>query len=183
MAYDFSKFKKKAADTEEWFNGEIALLRTSRASPAFIENIKVDYYGGKSPLKGVASISVEDAKTLVIRPWDTDSLLPIEQAVGASELGIQAITEKDTIRVVFPDLTEERRQSLLKLLSEKLEEAKISLRREREEIWRDVQDKERRGEISEDDKFRHKDELQEMIDDYNKKLQDIADKKETEIKR
>lgn len=182
MAYDFSKFKNKATDTEEWFRGEIALLRTSRATPALIENIKVDYYGSKSPLKSVASISVEDAKTLVVRPWDTDSLMPIEQAVGASDLGVQAITEKDMIRVIFPDLTEERRQSLLKLLREKLEEARISLRREREEVWRDVQDKEREGEISEDDKFRCKDELQKMIDDASKKLQDVADKKETEIK-
>ncbi len=180
--YDFTKFKNKAADTEEWFRGEIALLRTNRATPALVENMKVDYYGTKSPLKSVASISVEDARTLVVKPWDTDSIMPVEQAIRSSDLGVQAIVEKDMVRVIFPELTEERRKSLLKILSDKLEEARVSLRGEREEIWRDIQEKEKEGEISEDEKFRYKDELQKMIDESNKKLQDIADKKETEIK-
>ena len=181
MSYDFSKIKKRAKEIEEWFKGEAALLRTGRATPALIENVKVDYYGTKTPLKGLASISVSDARTLLVRPWDTDSVMPIEQAVNASELGIRAVPDKDVIRIIFPELTEERRKSLLKLLNEKLEEAKISLRREREEVWRDVQDKEREGEISEDDKYRHKDELQKIIDGAGENLQDIAGKKEAEI--
>jgi len=182
MTYDFTKFKKKVADTEEWFKSESALLRTGRATPALIENIKVDCYGGKSPLKGVASISVEDARTLIVKPWESDSALQVEQAVRSSDLGVQAISEKGFVRVIFPELTEERRRALLKILGEKLEESKVSVRVVREEIWRDVQEKERKGEISEDDKFRYKDELQKMVDDFNKKLKDISDKKEAEIK-
>lgn len=181
MTYDFSKFKKKAEETENWLKNEFFLLRTGRASPALIENIKVDYYGAKNPLKSVASISVEDAKTLRVRPWDTDAILPIEQAIQNSGLGIQAITEKDMVRIIFPALTEERRKTLLKVAREKLEEAKIALRRERDEIWRDIQDKERAREISEDDKFRHKDELQKIIDAATKKFDGMTETKEKEM--
>lgn len=181
-SYDFSKFNKKADETEEWFKNEISLLRTGRATPALIENIKVDYYGAKNPLKGIASISVEDARTLKVKPWDTEVILPIEQAIRASNLGIQGITEKDVVRVIFPELTEERRKALLKVLSEKLEESKISLRKERESIWRDVQDKEKNGEISEDDKFHLKDELQKLVDQLTKKLEGLTSAKEKELK-
>ncbi|MFC1756991.1 ribosome recycling factor [Patescibacteria group bacterium] len=182
MAYDFKKFKQHAEKTENWFQDEISLLRTGRATPALIENIKVDYFGAKSPLKGVASTSVEDARTLVVKPWDTDMIMPVEQAIANSELGLQAITEKDFVRVIFPELTEERRQSLLKILREKVEEAKVSLRREREDIWKDVQRKEKDGEISEDEKFRGKDELQKLIDESSRNIDETAFKKENEIK-
>ncbi len=182
MTYDFSKFKKKAGETEDWFKLEISRLRTGRASPALIEDIKVDYYGAKTPLKGIAAISIEDARTLRVKPWDAEALLAIEQAIKSSELGIQAITEKDVVRVIFPLLTEERRNSLMKVVREKLEEARIVLRRERDEVWRDIQDKERKGEISEDDKFRGKDELQKLIDGSTDKLDEVTKKKEQEIK-
>ncbi|MFH1979415.1 MAG: ribosome recycling factor [Patescibacteria group bacterium] len=182
MTYDFSKYKQHIDKTENWFKDEISLLRTGRATPALIEGIKVDYYGAKNPLKAVASISVEDARTLRVKPWDFDAISQIEQAIRASELGVQPLVDKDMIRVVFPELTEERRKSLLKLLSVKLEEAKISLRREREDIWKEVQNKEHAGELSEDDKFRLKDELQKMIDGATKNLEELASKKEQEIK-
>lgn len=180
--YDFSNIKKRVTETENWFKEETSLLRTGRATPALVENIRVDYYGSKSPLKSVASISVEDVRTLRVKPWDSEAIMQIEQAVRASELGIQPITEKDVVRIIFPELTEERRKSLLKILYDKLEEAKISLRRERDDVWRDIQDKEREGEISEDEKYRYKDELQEIIDMAGKQFEEIADKKETEIK-
>ncbi len=181
--YDFSKVKQCVQKTEEWFKEEISLLRTGRATPALVENVKVDYYGSKTPLKSIASVSIEDARTLQVKPWEIDMIMSIEQALSSSNLGVQAISEKDIVRVIFPELTEERRKSLIKLLYEKLEEGKISLRREREETWRDIQNKEKDGEISEDDKFRSKDELQKFIDDANKKLKEVADKKEEEIKR
>lgn len=180
--YSFLNFKDKAKETEDWFKDEISLLRTGRANPSLIENIKVDYYGTKNQLKGIASISVENAQTLVVRPWDTDAIMPIEQAISGSNLGVQAISEKGAIRVILPELSEERRKSLLKLLSEKLEEAKISLRKKREEVWRDIQDKEKEGEISEDDKFRYKDDLQKMVDDANDSLDKVSEKKGVEIK-
>ena len=167
---------------EAWFKDEIALLRTGRASPVLVENIKVDYYGAKNQLKTIAAISAEDARTLRVRPWDAESLPQIEYAVRNSELGLQAIVDRDAVRIIFPELTEERRTALLKILSEKLEDARISLRREREEVWRDIQDKEREGEMSEDDKYRYKDELQKIVDESGKTLEVMALKKETEIK-
>ncbi len=183
MAYNFDKIKQLIDKTEEWFKDEISLLRTGRATPALVENVKVDYYGSKTPLKGVASVSVEDARTLQVKPWEHDMIMPIEQALNSSDLGVQAISEKDFIRVIFPELTEERRKSLIKLLNEKQEEAKVSLRREREETWRDIQKKEKEGELSEDEKFRLKDDLQKFIDDATKTLKELADKKEEEISR
>jgi ribosome recycling factor len=157
-------------------------LRTGRATPALVENIKVDYYGAKNLLKAMASITVDDARTLRIKPWDIDAISQIEQAIRSSELGVQAIAEKDIIRVIFPEITDESRKALLKILAEKLEEARISLRREREEVWRDIQDKEKEGDISEDDKYRYKDELQNFIDAAVKKLDKITSNKEKEIK-
>jgi ribosome recycling factor len=180
--YDFSKIQNRSREVENWFRSEISLLRTGRASPALLENIKVDYYGAKALLKSMASISTKDARTLRVAPWDLESITQIEQAIRASELGVQPIVEKNLIRVVFPELTEERRNSLLKILAGKLEEAKISLRREREEVWRDIQDKEQRGELSEDDKYRYKDELQKIIEKSMKTLEETAAKKKEEIR-
>ncbi|MCF7835980.1 MAG: ribosome-recycling factor [Candidatus Marinimicrobia bacterium] len=180
--YNFLNFKDKAKETEEWFKNEIALIRTGRANPSLIENIKVDYYGTKNQLKGMASISVENAQTLIVRPWDTDAIMPIEQAISGSNIGVQAIGEKGAVRVILPELSEERRISLLKLLSDKLEESKISLRKKREEVWRDIQDKEKSGEFSEDEKFRYKDELQKMVDGAIETLDKVSAQKETEIK-
>lgn len=182
MKYDFKDFKKRVQEVEGWFKDEIALLRTGRASPVLVENLKIDYYGAKNPLKSVATITVEDARTLRAKPWDSGALSQIEFSVRNSELGIQPVVDKDAVRIIFPELTEERRIALLKLLSEKLENARISLRREREEVWRDIQDKEREGEISEDDKYRHKDELQKIIDDAGKIFEVLVSKKEQEIK-
>jgi ribosome recycling factor len=181
MAYDFSLFQKRAVEIIGWFKEEIALLRTGRASPALVENINVESYGAKTPLKHVAAISVEDARTLRIQPWDSALLEPIEKAIRSSELGLQPVVDKQSVRLILPELTQERRSALVKILGEKLENAKVSLRQLRDEIWRDIQDKERQKEISEDDKFRFKDDLQKKMDDFSKELEDLAEKKRKEI--
>jgi len=141
----------------------------------------IDSYGTKLPLKHVATIGVEDARTLRVTPWDISALKNIETAISNSNLGCQPIADQQSIRIILPQLSEERRKSLLKFLSEKLEEAKISLRRERDEVWKDIQEKERKGEIPEDDKFRFKDELQKMVDEAGKELEEIAQRKKQEI--
>lgn len=182
MNYDFSKIKKKTEEIKEYFKTEISSLRTGRANASLVENILVDSYGSKMPLKHVASISVEDARSLRITPWDASVLKNIETAISNSNLGIQPIADKQTIRISMPELSEERRRALTKLLSEKLENAKISLRRERDEAWKDIQEKERNGEIPEDDKFRFKDELQKIIDKTTEELEMISNRKEQEIK-
>lgn len=162
---------------------ETSSLRTGRATPALVENIMVDSYGTRVPLKHVASIAAEDARTIRITPWDTGVLKNIEYSISASNLGIQPIADNQSIRISLPELTEERRKSLIKLLNEKLEEARVSLKLKREEEWKDIQEKERAGEISEDDKFRYKEELQKIIDKVSTDLEEIAKNKEKEILR
>lgn len=132
-------------------------------------------------LDGLASISVQDARTLVIRPWDKNSLEPIEKAIRSSNSGLQPVADKDVIRVILPALTGENRQILLKLAGEKLEESRIVLRRERDEVWKDIQAKERLGEISEDEKFRLKDELQKKMDKFNAEFEGMVERKRREI--
>lgn len=181
--YNFSLFKKRSQEIEEWLKKEIGVLRTGRANPAMVENIHINYYGKKTPLKHIASISVLDARSLAIQPWDKEILATLEADIRLSGLGIEPIMEKNSLRLVFPELTQERRTSILKILKEKLEEAKISLRKTRDENWRDIQNKEKAGEITEDDKFRFKDELQKELEKAYEAFDNIAEKKEREIKQ
>jgi ribosome recycling factor len=146
-----------------------------------VEDLPVDYFGTKSPLKQVASISLADPKTLVISPWNRDNLVDIEKAINDSDLNITVNNDGNVIRLVLPSLTEERRKELVKLLGKKTEEARIRVRKERETIWDEIQEREKNGELSEDDKFRMKDQLQILVDEYNQKIQSMSEKKEKEI--
>ena len=181
MNYDFSKIKNEGERVRERFKQEMAALRTGRASPALVENLLVESYGEKTPLKHIASITAEDAKTLRISPWDASALKDIESAISNSNLGVQPIADKQSVRVSLPGLTEDRRKALVKTLSAKQEEAKISLRQSRDHVWKDIQEKEKNGEIPEDYKFRFKDELQKMVDKISDDLEEMAKKKEQEI--
>lgn len=181
MNYDFSKIKNDGERIKERFKQEAAALRTGRANSSMIEDLLVDSYGSKTPLKHLASINAEDARTLRVVPWDTSVIKNIESAIVSSNLGVQPIADKQSIRISFPSLTEERRKSLVKILSAKLEESRISLRQSRDHIWKDIQDKEREGEIPEDFKFRFKDELQKIVDKISGDLEETAKKKEQEI--
>ena len=179
--YNFLNFQSQISEIESKFKNQLALVRTGRANPALVENILIDTYGAKTPLKHVASISAEDARTLRISPWDASSIKSIEVAISASNLGAQPIADGQSVRVSLPELTDERRKILAKSLSAKLEESKISLRQERDKIWKDIQEKEKDGEISEDDKFRFKDEMQKIVDGISDKLEETAKTKEKEI--
>lgn len=165
----------------EHFIVEIGKIRTGRANPAIIENLLVDYYGAKTPLKQVANINAPEARLLVIQPWDKDSLVSIESAIRDSDLGFNPNNDGQVIRINIPQLTEERRKELVKLLGQKSEEAKISVRNCREEAWKEIQDSEKEGKISEDEKFSGKEYLQKVVDEYNKKIEEIREKKEKDI--
>lgn len=176
------KLKPKFDRIIEHFKSESSLLRTGRATPVLVENISVDYLGQKMLLKQLASISVIQPNIIIIQPWDKQSIDSITKALSSSSsLGMAPIVDQDSIRLTLPPLTQERRQQLIKILGEKAEEARIGLRREREDIWRDTQRLEKEKKISEDEKFRAKDQLQKLIDEYNKKIKDLMDKKEKEI--
>ncbi|MEA2006654.1 MAG: ribosome recycling factor [Patescibacteria group bacterium] len=165
----------------EFFQEELINIRTGRANPLLVEDLEMEYYGSKTPLKQVASISVQDARTIVITPWSKDSLVDIEKAVSESDLNLNPVNDGNVIRLVFPQLTEERRMELVKVMKKKTEEARIKVRKVREDAWDGIQKKEKDGKISEDDKFRQKDSLQGIIDEFNKKIEQLSDKKEEEV--
>jgi len=168
-------------DSIKHYLNQLSQIRTGRANPSVVENIHVDYYGSKTPIKQLATINVPEPRLIVISPWDKGSLAGIESAVRSSDLGFNPVNDGQVIRISIPPLTEERRLELVKTLNQKTEEARVDVRRIREDIWKEIQDKERDGIISEDDKFKGKDKLQKIIDEQNEKIEELRKKKEGEI--
>jgi len=164
-----------------FLKGELDKIRTSRPSVSLAEELTIDYYGVKTPLRQVAAISISGPRTITIQPWDRSVLLNIEKAILGSGMGINPAVEKDLIRITFPPLSEEYRKELMKMLNTKMEEARLTLRRWREEAWRKIQEGFRQGTIREDDKFKAKDELQKIIDEYNQKIEEMGTRKKQEI--
>ncbi len=183
MAYNFGDLKQNVEVVKEWLGKEYLGIRTGRATPVLLDGILVESYGSKLPINQIATIGVEDARTLRISPWDASQVKEIEKAIVSANLGISVATDDLGSRVSFPELTAERRGVLIKLLKDKLEDARISLRSERDKVWGDIQKQERDGEISEDEKFNYKEEMQKIIDEAGKKLEALAAKKEEEIKQ
>ncbi len=182
MAYNFSTIKKKGEEVIEWLKKEFSGIRTGRASVSILDNISVDSYGAKMPINQLATITTEDARTLLVNPWDTEQIKPIEKAIRESDLGISVSVGETGLRVSFPELTSERRESLIKIINQKEEEAKISLRQVREDVWDDIQKSEKEKEITEDDKFRLKDDMQKIVDDFTKKIEEISEAKKEDLR-
>ncbi len=181
MTYNLAPLKTRLAEVSGWLSNEYKSLRTGRASPAVLDAVMVDSYGTRLPLKQVAAIAVEDAGTIRVTPWDKGQVKAIETAVAASNLGLSAVADQNGLRVVFPQLTTERRTMLAKVVKDKLEEARVRLRAEREKVWQEIQKDEKAKKINEDEKFKVKDELQKIIDTANDDLASLAAKKEAEI--
>ena len=181
MPYDFSNFKNELKKVEEWLSNEFSRIHTGRATPVLLDAVVVESYGSHVPIRNIASISIEDPKTLRISPWDKNQIKDIQKAIGSSNLGLSVSVDDQGLRASFPPLTAETREQMVKVLKEKLEEARISNRLAREKVWDDIQKKERAGEIPEDEKFRYKDELQKSINDANKNLESLFKKKEHEV--
>ncbi|MDQ1284186.1 MAG: ribosome recycling factor [Patescibacteria group bacterium] len=165
----------------EHFKGELGQFRTGRASAALVENLSVDYYGSKSPMKQIASITVPEPRTIAISPWSKDSLVSIEKAIRESQLNLNPMNDGQMVRINIPPLTEERRKELVKVLGQKAEEARVSVRKTRESVWDEIQELEKAGQIGEDDKFAGKDKLQKVVDEYNRVIEDMRQNKEKEI--
>jgi len=176
-----NKIKPGLERAVEHFKEELGALRTGRATPALVETVEVECYGSRSPLKQVAAITAPEPRTLSVQPWDASIIKDIERAINASRSGMSVAVTGDIIRINIPPLNEESRRELVRTLSQKTEEAKMSVRSLREQAWKEIQDKERAGLIRQDDKFRGKDELQKVIDQYNEKIESFANAKEKEI--
>lgn len=180
--FDFAETKQKIKQTEDWLQGELASVRTGRATPIILDAIQVEAYGSRMSLKEVANIVVEDVRSIRVEPWDASLGKALEKAIIASNLGLSVAPFEKGVRVIFPELTSERREQLVKVVKQKLEEARVALRLQREKAWSEVQEKEKKGGMGEDDKFRLKDELQKYIDEANKKIEELAEKKISEIR-
>lgn len=159
----------------EWLRSEYAGIRTGRAAPSILDAIQVESYGAKMPINQLATVSVEDPKTLRVTPWDKQVVKEIDRAVRESNLGLSCTVDANGLRISFPELTSERRTSLVKVVKQKLEEARIRVRNERQKLLNEMKD------LDEDAQKRAKDKLQKEVDDINKKLEDLSDKKEAEI--
>lgn len=181
MAYNFSPFKVRIGEIEEWLKKEFSLLRTGRATTAILDSITVDSYGSQSPISHVGTISMEDPRTLRIAPWDKSQIKAIEGAIQKANIGLSLTSDDGGLRVIFPELTGDRRQQIIKLMKDKLEDARISLRKEREEIIADTKRQEKDGLMSEDDVFSAKEELQKLVNEANAKFDALATSKEKDI--
>lgn len=182
MQYDFTKLKAEIGETEAWLKKEYTGVRTGMASPQLLDGIMVESYGQKMPLNQVGSVSIADPRSLLVTPWDASQVKAVEKAITVANLGVSLKTDEKGVRVFFPELTSERREMLIKVAKDKLEHGKITLRTIREEVWTDIQAKEEAGEMSEDDRFRAKNDMQKYVDSGNMALEEIFVKKEKEIK-
>ncbi len=175
------KTKPEMDNVINYLTGELKRIRADRATPSLVEDIVVDCFDQRLPLKQLAAISCPEKRQILIQPWDKNYLKDIVNALHKSNSDLSPVTEEKSIRITLPPLTEEYRKSLLKLLSQKREEVRISLKRVREEAWKEIQEGFNNGEITEDDKFKGKDDLQKIIDEYNKKVDELIEKREEEI--
>lgn len=160
---------------------DLSAIRTGRASPALVEKLPVEYYGTNTPLIQLASISVPEPRQLLIRPFDPASFKNIERAIMVSDLGLTPNSDGKVIRLTLPQLTEERRRELVKVVHNRMEETKVSIRNVRRDQIRDLREFEKEGLISEDDQERGEEEIQELTDKLNKKVDEIGERKEKEI--
>jgi len=181
MAYDFSALDDKLKESKEWLSREYQSLRTGRAAPTLLDAVQVEAYGSRMPLKQVAQIGIEGARSLIVAPFDPSLVKEIERGIVAANLGVGSAVTGTSIRITFPELTTERRQELVKAAKSKLEESRVAVRSARDESWSEIQDQERDKAISEDEKFRLKNELQKKIDITNEALEALFEKKEKEV--
>lgn len=181
MAYDFNPLKKQIAATDEWLKKEFSQIRTGQASPQVLDSVKVEIYGAPMSIKELASVTIEGARTLRISPWDKGQAKDIEKAITVANLGLSVVVDDQGLRVIFPELTSDRRKEFAKMAKDKLEDGKKQIRGHRDTVVKDLTEKEKGGGYGKDEIFRLKNETQKMVDEANKKLEEHYGKKEKEV--
>ena len=176
-----AELREKMGKTVEALKREFRRIRTGRASPALLEGIRVDCYETQMPLEQVASISVPESRLIAIQPWDQSIIGNIEKAILKSELGLNPMNDGKIVRISIPPLTEERRKELAKLARKMAEESKIAIRNHRRESNEYLKELKKEKEISEDEQYRAQDEVQQITDDFSKKIDGVTEDKEKEI--
>lgn len=177
----YKPYSEKMGKTIESVKGDFASVRAGRANAGVLDRITVEYYGTATPLNQVASISTPDPRTLMIQPWDSKLLKPIEKAIQTSDLGINPQNDGRVIRLSFPQLTEERRKELTKQVQKYGENGKVAIRNIRRDGMDQIKSMEKKGEITEDDRKDYEDDLQKLTDKYCKEIDTLAAAKEQEL--
>ena len=181
MAYDLNPFKKNLSAAEEWLKKELQQVRTGQASPSILDGVRVEVYGAPLALKEVASVLIEGARTLRVTPWDKAQVKDIEKAITLADLGVSVAVDDQGVRVNFPELTSDKRKDFAKTAKDKMEDAKKHVRGHRDQVVKDLQAKEKAGGYGKDEIFRLTKEVQKLVDEANKRLEDAYAKKEKEI--
>lgn len=181
MMINYKEFEEKMKKSVSVFVENLGSIRAGRANPKILNNIQVEYYGTSTPITQVASISVPEARLIVVQPWDKSILGEIEKAIQKADLGINPINDGNVIRLNFPELNEERRKEIVKEIKTLTEEAKVSIRNIRRDSMELVKDLEKKSEISEDELKVAENEVQKLTDKYNKEIDNEFDKKQKEI--
>ena len=175
--------KQKFKGVVDWLIKEYSGIRTGQASPALLDNVKVESYGTYMPILQLGSISIEDVRTLRVSVWDASQVVALEKAVRDADLGVSVVTDSSGLRVIFPELTSERRAQLLKLAKNKLEDARISVRSIRDEEMKEIERQFKANEIGEDDKFTLKENVQKAVEETNNSLESLFINKERELQK
>jgi len=177
-----TEIKQKLKEVKDWLQQEFANIRTGQASPALLDFVKVESYGTLMPLNQIGTVGVEDARTLRVSVWDASVVKAAEEAIRDAELGVSVVGDSTGLRVIFPELTSERREQLLKLAKSKLEDARIAVRAIRDDFMKVIEKSEKAGDIGEDEKFTKKEAVQSAVDEINRSLESLCNQKESELK-
>ena len=181
MSVDFTDYSRRMEKALDHLAEEFGAVRAGRANAKVLDRITVEYYGSETPLNGVATISTPDARTLVVQPWDTNLLKDIQKAIQASDLGINPQNDGKVIRLIFPQLTEERRKELTKQVKKYAEEAKVAMRNIRRDGMDYVKKLKKDSQITEDEQKKAEKDLQDLLDKYAKKADEALAGKEKEL--
>jgi len=179
----YQKTKEKMEQCKQALKKRYATMRGGRATPEMVSGIRVDCYGSKMPLSQLATISIPEARLIVIEPWDKSILENVKKALLASDLGVNPTDDGNLIRISLPPLNEERREELAKLIKQWAEEAKVTIRNARRDARDQIEEMEKSKEISEDEKRRAEKEIQSLTDEYMKTIDELKDEKVEEIKK
>lgn len=175
------ELEKKMKVSVEHFRKDLSKLRTGRANLSIFEDIKVDYYGSLTPINQVATLGVPDPTLITVQPWDPSTLEAIDKAIRSADLGLNPVNDGKMLKVPIPPMDEERRQDMAKHIKKLLEDEKTALRIMRRESKEAIEKLEEDNEITEDDKYWGFDKLQEVTDEYTKRIEELAEAKEKEI--
>ncbi len=173
--------EERMQQTTDALRADLLTIRTGRASPALVEKIRVEAYGTQMPLNQMATIAVPEPRLLVIRPWDASTIGSIERAILKSDLGLTPNNDGKVIRLALPPLTDERRRDLSRMVGRRVEEARVAIRNVRRDGMKELTELEDSDDISEDEHYRARDDLQKLTDDYIAKVDQVGEQKQAEI--